>query len=57
MRKQSKKNTKEWIELTLCNMLDEIMLSLRKHGNKDEVMKILKKYSAEIYNSQNYNKK
>ena len=57
MQKRSKKITKEWIELTLCNMLDEVMLLLSKGKKKDEIMKILKKYSAEIYSSQDYNRR
>ena len=55
MKKKSTKFTKEWIELTLCNKLDDLM----KNGEnkKDKIMKIIKKYSAEIYNSQDYGKK
>ncbi len=58
MKKQSKKITKEWIELTLCDMTDEIMHKMTIKEWRDEVMKIIKKYSLEIYNSQNnYDKK
>lgn len=46
--------TKEWVELTLCDMMDKILQLTKKGKNKDEIMKIIKKYSAEIYNSQNY---
>ena len=58
MKKQITKNfAKEWVELTLCDMMDEILQLMKKGENKDGVMKIIKKYSAEIYNSQNYDKK
>lgn len=58
MKKQATKNfTKEWIELTLCDMVDNILQLMKRGKNKDEIMKIIKKYSAEIYNSQNYDKK
>ena len=52
MKKQFNKKifTKEWIELTLCDMVDEI---LSKNKDKDSTMKIIRKYSAQIYNSQN----
>ena len=54
MKKQTtKKITKEWIELTLCDMTDEIMHKMTINAKwKDEVMKTIKKYSLEIYNSQ-----
>lgn len=58
MQKQIKKIKKAWIELTLCDMLDEIIYLMRNGRNKDEeMMKVIKKYSAEICNSQNYGKK
>lgn len=57
MTKQSKKFTREWIELTLCDMLDDLLLVTKKGENKTEIMKIIKKYSTEIYNSQSYDKK
>ena len=51
MNKQSKKFTKEWIELTLCDMLDEIFL-IKNKADKDKMMEIIKKYSVEIYDTQ-----
>ncbi len=50
--KQSKKFTKEWIEFTLCNMVDEAINSVQHSESSTKIMKIIKKYSAEIYNSQ-----
>lgn len=51
MKKQkNKKIIREWIELTLCDMIDEIFRN-GKDGN--DRMKIVKKYSIQIYNSQN----
>ena len=48
MNKKSKKIIKEWIEITLCDMLDEI----RKSGkDENKIMAIIKKYSTEIYNA------
>lgn len=55
MIKKSKKFTKEWIELTLCSMMDDLMG--KSENKKDKIMRIIKKYSAEIYNSQDYDKK
>lgn len=52
MKKQSKKFTKEWIELTLCDMTDEIMQIMKSGKSKEEVMKKIKNYSLQIYNSQ-----
>ena len=52
MKKATKKILKEWIELTLCDMFDEIMQLMKNGKDRDEIMKIIKKYSAEIYNSQ-----
>jgi len=57
MQKQSKKVIKEWIEIALCNMLDEIMYLTKNKENRDKTMEIIKKYSAEIYNSQGYDKR
>lgn len=56
MKKKIKKITKEWIEITLCDMLDEISYLIKSDKNKDRIMEIVKKYSAEIYNSQSYDK-
>jgi len=52
MKKQFYKKifTKEWVELTLCDMVDEL---LSKNKDKDSTTKIIRKYSAQIYNSQN----
>lgn len=55
--KKYKKITKEWIEITLCDMLDEIMYLIQDDKNKDIVMEIVKKYSTEIYNTQKYARK
>ena len=44
--------TKEWVELTLCDMSDEILIALKNRQNSDEIIKIIKKYSTEIYNCQ-----
>jgi len=53
MKKQStKKFTKEWIELTLCNMVDDVLQFMKNGNSKEEVLKKIKKYSTEIYNSQ-----
>lgn len=53
MKKQStKKFTKEWIELTLCNMVDDILQFMKNGESKEETLKKIKKYSTEIYNSQ-----
>lgn len=58
MKKQTMKNfTKEWVELTLCDMMDEILQLMKREKNKDEIMKIIKKYSVEICNSQSCDKK
>lgn len=57
MEKRSKKTTKEWLELTLCNLLDEIIYLLRNGESKDKIMGIIKKYSAEVYNSQDHGRK
>lgn len=57
MEKRSKKTTKEWIELTLCNLLDEIMYLIRSGESKDKIMGIIKKYSAEFYNLQSHGRK
>ncbi len=54
MNKKSKKVKKEWIEITICEMLDEIQ---ECSGDEDKIMAIIKKYSAEIYNARNYDKK
>lgn len=54
MDKKSKKIIKEWIEITICEMFDEIQ---KCGGNKDKIMAIIKKYSTEIYNAKNYDKK
>lgn len=53
MKKQTtKKFIKEWVELTLCDLVDEV-LTLMKHGKtKEEILKTIKKYSAETYNAQ-----
>ncbi len=54
MSKKSEKMIKEWIEITLCDMLDEI----RKNGRSDDkIMTIIKRYATEIYNAQNDGKK
>lgn len=50
--KRPKKIIKEWIELTLCDMFDEIMESLKSKGTKEETIQIIKKYSSQIYQSQ-----
>ena len=53
MRKQSKiLLSKQWLELTLCNMIDEIIKSLNKDGSQNKIMPIIKKYSVQISNSQ-----
>ncbi|MDO9464573.1 MAG: hypothetical protein Q7J67_04670 [bacterium] len=52
MKKQiTKKITREWIELTLCNMVDEVLQLMKSGKSKEEVMKKIKKFSAEIYNA------
>jgi len=53
-RQVNKKIKREWIELTLCDMVDEIF---RKGKSENGVMEIIKKYSAQIYNSQKANDK
>lgn len=51
--RRPKKIIKEWIELTLCDMFDEIMRSLKSNnGSKEKTMQIIKKYSSQIYQSQ-----
>jgi len=53
MKKQITKNfTKEWVELTLCDMVDEILQLMKSGKSKEEIMEKIKDYSAEIYNSQ-----
>ena len=48
----SKKITREWIEITLCEMVDDIV-ALKKAGkNSEDGMKLIKKYAKEIYNAQ-----
>lgn len=59
MKKQTGKKffLKEWIELTLCDMLDELLYLINDDKNEKKIMEIIKKYSAEIYNVQSYDKK
>ena len=52
MKKQSKKITKEWIELTLCDMVDEVLQLMKNRKSKEEVLQKIKNYSLQIYNSQ-----
>ena len=52
VKKVRKKFTKEWVELTLCDMVDEVLQLMKAGKSKEEILKKIKKYSAEIYNSQ-----
>ncbi len=53
MKKQTiKKFTKEWVELTLCDMVDEVLQFMRNGKSKEEILERIKNYSAEIYNAQ-----
>ncbi len=53
MKKQAtKKFTKEWIELTLCNMVDDVIQCMKTGKSKEEILEKIKNYSAEIYNAQ-----
>lgn len=54
MKKQPKKPViNEWLELTLCDMLDDILRLMRGGKSKTAIMKVVKKYSTEIYNAHN----
>jgi len=53
MNKKSNEIKKEWIELTLCDMVDEIMQFSYYENNNEKIMQIIKEYSSQIYNSQN----
>lgn len=53
MKKQIKKKfLKEWVELTLCDMLDEILQLMKIGKSREEITGVIKRYSTEIYNSQ-----
>ncbi len=53
MAKQTKKKfTKDWVELTLCDMIDEVLQLMRTGKSKEEILKKIKKYAAEIYSAQ-----
>ncbi|MDO8529468.1 MAG: hypothetical protein Q7S18_02260 [bacterium] len=47
-----KQTTKEWIELTLCDMVDEVLQLMKSGKSKEDILVKIKKYSAEIYNAQ-----
>lgn len=46
----------EWIELTLCNMLDEIGVFMQPNHDTEKIIDIVMRYSREIYNAQNHGK-
>ena len=52
MRRFQKIFSKKWVELTLCDMVDEVMQSLKNNNSKEEMMQIIKKYSSQIDRSQ-----
>lgn len=53
MAKQNRKKfTKEWVELTLCDMVDEVLQLMKIGKSKEKILKKIKKYAAEIYNAQ-----
>ena len=53
MKKQTTKTfTKEWIELTLCNIVDDVLQFMKTGKSKEEILERIKNYSAEIYNAQ-----
>jgi len=46
MKKQTaKKFIKEWPELTLCNMTDEVVQLMRDRKSKEEILEKIKKYA------------
>lgn len=50
--KNKEKFTKEWVELTLCNMVDDILALLKTRKGKAEMLSNIKRYSEEIYKAQ-----
>ena len=52
MKKNIKKISKEWIELTLCNMMDDVLQFMRSGKSENEILEKIKEYSSEIYNAQ-----
>lgn len=51
-KRTTKKISKEWIELTLCDMFDEVLQFMKTGKSKEEILERIKNYSAEIYNAQ-----
>lgn len=53
-KKISKGFTKEWIEFTLCDLVDDVISRVDCGENPNKIMKkVIKKYAHEIFVAQN----
>lgn len=49
--------TKEWIELTLCDLANDIIVQDYSGGNQKNIMAIIRNYSNQIFVTQKYHSK
>lgn len=49
MSRRQGKIIKEWIELTLCDLVDDILYSRSQGMNSEETFSIIKKYAQDIH--------
>jgi len=52
LKKASQIPIKKWLELTLCDLVDEVMYAANSKRSPEEIMYIIYKYTNEIFITQ-----